>query len=81
MLQLLDPVIGKRELSEREQRKLKREKQKQMARGLSYLDNAGTMEADGADDEEFTFGVETPRRATLAHMCRTAIRGRVEVSE
>ena len=52
-----------------------------MARGLSYLDNAGTMEADGADDEEFTFGVETPRRATLAHMCRTAIRGRVEVSE
>ena len=67
LLQLLDPVIGKRELSEREQRKLKREKQKQMARGLSYLDNAGTMEADGADDETVTTTYTTASRVCITH--------------
>ena len=88
-VQVLQPAFSKRAGSLREQRRRHHDKRqmalKNRSTGSEQQQQRVGAEADSPEDgddddnEEFVFGVETPRRATLAHLCRMGIRGRVQV--
>ena len=89
-VQVLQPAFSKRAGSLREQRRRHHDKRQMALKNRStgseqqQQQRAGweadsPEDGDDDDNEEFVFGVETPRRATLAHLCRMGIRGRVQV--